>query len=193
MRGKEICGITLLALLASGQAGASMVEQLDTTRLTKQARWIHVGQVTDSWSSPDSSNGMIFTYVKMHVEQTVKGEPAQEVLIRIPGGRFRDHGMIVHGMVRFSRGERALVFLDSDREGNPSVVGLAQGKFRVYKSPVNGEDMAMFQAPSDLEVISRTATGSIRQVVATQVERRVLLKSLLSDIRSAMSETETVH
>ncbi len=180
----------LLALLATGQTRASSMEQMDTAQLTKQAQWIHVGQVTDSWASEDSANRMIYTYVKMRVDQTIKGNAAQEVLIRLPGGRLKDRGMIVHGMAHFSRGERALVFLNTDREGMPSVVGMAQGKFHVYRSPISGEDTATFQAPSNLTFFSRTATGPGRQVVATQVERRVPLKSLVSEIQAAMSEDE---
>jgi hypothetical protein len=186
-------GILLPALLVAGQAKASMLEQMDTAALTKQSRWIHIGEVTSSWSSPDASNKMIYTYVKLRVDQTLKGQPVQEVLIRVPGGRLKDLGMVVHGMAHFTRGERTLVFLGQDRDGAPSVVGMAQGKYRIFKSSLSGEDMAMFQAPSNLEIMRRTPNGPMRQVVATEVERRVSLKSLLSEIQSAMTEPQVAH
>ncbi|MFH1263679.1 MAG: hypothetical protein V1495_09600 [Pseudomonadota bacterium] len=177
-------------LLLAGEARATMMLELNTTQLTQQARTVQVGKVTSSWSSWDSGKRMIFTYVKLKVDQTIKGQPQSEVMFRMPGGRTGGIGMVVHGMASFHPGERALVFLQQDSDGAPSLVGMAQGKFQIYRSAVTGEDMAVFRAPKNLEFYTRGTRGAALHVVNTPTEKRVLLRDLIGEIQAA-ARTET--
>src|SRR5262245_26488155 len=106
--------------LSLTSAQATMMEQLDTKRLTKASSAIHLGKVISRepvWE--DSECNVIYTKVKLSVERTIKGSPDKEVIIRIPGGQVKekDRGMVAHGMASFKDGERTLVFLSRDKDG----------------------------------------------------------------------------
>lgn len=186
---KKVTACAIFGVLASaGNAKATMMEQFDTASLTKMSNSIQIGEVTSTWSSWDPANRMVYTYVKLRVEQTLKGKPVQEVLIRQAGGQAGGYGMVVHGMASFALRERALVFLQNDREGAPTVAGMAQGKFRIFKSSMSGEDMAQFQAPNNLEFFTRGGdSGQVRHVVAGHAERRVSLRTLVGEIQQNVS------
>jgi hypothetical protein len=171
----------------TGAARATMMEQLDTRSLTKASRWIHIGEVVEKRVNRDPSSGMIYTEVHLKVDKTLKGDSSPDVWIKVPGGRMRNIGMVVHGVASFSYGEKALVFLQEDRAKNPTLVGLAQGKFRIYRSLKDNEEMALFHAPASIEFVTRSQNGQVRHVVASQVERRIPLTSLIGEIRSAMA------
>ena len=188
MKRALISALVLGSLAVPAVAKATMMEQLDTKRLTKFSKSIHIGQVVKQWPSWDPSRHIYFTHTVFRVEQTLKGSGADTVEIVSPGGQGEEYGTIVHGMVRFSPGEKALVFLEEGKTGNPSVVGMAQGKFHIGKSLVTGEDMAMFNAPADVEFFTHGQQGRIRHVVSSQVERKIPLNTLIGEIRSAVAQ-----
>jgi hypothetical protein len=178
--------LTIVGALLSKSASATVVEELSTTQLTKEANSVALGQVASSYSSWDPEKRMVFTYVKFRVDQTLKGQPSTEVMIRQAGGRIGGIGMVVHGMASFRNGERALVFLKQDADGVPSLVGMAQGKFRVYRSAVTGEEMALFRAPQNLEFYARGSQGRALHVVQSPEERRVPLRDLIGEIQAVV-------
>lgn len=165
---------------------ASMLEQLDTHRLTLKAQAIRIGQVTDQWSSWDPDRNMVFTYTKLNIDQTLKGKKREELLIRQPGGMANGLRMVVHGVAQFKKGERALVFIQHDVDGAPSVLGMTQGKYRIYKSAVTGEEMAVFRAPSDVEFFQRTSNGLVHSHGSHAVQKRILLRDLIDEIQTVL-------
>ncbi|HLG20077.1 MAG TPA: hypothetical protein VI895_09740 [Bdellovibrionota bacterium] len=189
---KSVFALSALALLGcifTSSAQATMLEQWDTRRLTKEAKWIQRGEITSMWSSWDPERRMIYTYIKMRVDETLKGEKKGEVLFRQPGGQSGKLGMTVHGVAHFTRGEQALVFLKEDDDGAPSLAGMAQGKFRIFSNP-KGEETALFRAPSNVEFFTRGESGQVRHIVTSQTERRIPVRELVAEIRAAMLESE---
>ncbi len=164
----------------------SMLEQWDTAKLTKESKGIRIGEVTSKWSSWDPARGMVYTYVKLNVSETLKGIHQKEVLLRIPGGETEGIRMVVHGMASFGLGEKALVFTGLDEEGAPYITGWTQGKFKIVSDRSSGQDMALFQAPSNVEFYTRAQKGQVKHVVATHVERRLPLKELIREIQTAV-------
>jgi hypothetical protein len=182
--------LALVGAFAVRNAGATMLEELNTVQLTKEANTVQLGEVTSERAAWDAEKQMVFTYVDFKVDQTLKGEPAETVTIRQAGGRSGGIRMVVHGMPSFRTGERALVFLKHDADGTPSVVGMAQGKYRIYRSAVTGEEMALFRAPRNLEFYTRAASGQALHVVESPAEKRVPLRDLIGEIQAAVrSET----
>jgi hypothetical protein len=111
------------------RASASIVLALDTPTMVQQADHIavvDVGAVSAAW---DSKHEKILTTVDLAVVESWKGPmtPASHVKVVQPGGTVGDLTMVVFGMSRFSRGERALVFLQGTPQ-NAQVVGMSQGK-----------------------------------------------------------------
>lgn len=98
------------------------------------------GQVesVESRRSPDGKR--IFTSVRMKVEDTWKGAPAEALTIQVPGGASGDIAQVVQGAPAFEPGERVVVFLDRrDHQAPFFVVGLSQGKLSIRHDPTMGE------------------------------------------------------
>ena len=175
---------TYLAItLATSLCSASMVELWNTKKLTTESDSVRIGEVTSKWSSWDAEKKMIYTYVKLKVNETVKGQSQEEILIKQPGGELNGVGMRVHGMAVFEQGEKALIFLKKGEGGFPSVVGMAQGKFRIVKDTNSGEDRAKFTAPEDVEFVAPEAQNYRHHLDASTVNRDVLLKKLIQEIK----------
>lgn len=164
-------------------AGASMIELLSTQQLAQSADAIRLGEVTAQWSSWDPQKKMVYTYVKLKVSETVKGQAHEEILIKQPGGEVGNVGMRVHGMAVFKKGERALVFLKKGDGDYPSLVGMSQGKYRVVRDRETGEDQALFEAPRDAEFYHKNERGVARELSAQSVRKKQSLRSLIEEIR----------
>lgn len=161
-------------------ADATMLQELSTVQLTQQSNSVTIGEVTASHSAWDPEKRMVFTYIDFKVNQTLKGRAQERLTIRQAGGRANGIGMIVHGMAVFHPGERALLFLSQDAEGVPSIVNMAQGKFRIYRSVLTGEDMALFRAPKNLEFHTHG------QHIHHPQEKRIPLRDLIEEIQDVV-------
>ncbi len=78
------------------------------------------------------ANDSIYTLVTLSVEQIFKGEIADEVVIRVPGGKLDGQIQVVEDSPSFQSGERAVVFLEKG-DGISRVFGGFQGKFTIDK------------------------------------------------------------
>lgn len=175
------------SLCLSLSVQASLVQKMGTNALTSQSAMIQIGEVRRSWSSYDPEKRMVYTYVKMVVEETLKGTPQKEILLRQPGGQAGGVTMKVHGVAQFKPGEKALVFAQIDADGAPTVTGLAQGKYRIYKDPKTGLDMASFKAPKNLEFASVGMPQQKFQMLnPSEANRELLLTDLVKEIKIAI-------
>lgn len=131
---------SLLSLFApAGLARASLVVALDTPSMVERADLIAVVDVVSVKAAWDDKHERILTTIDLSVVETWKGgmAPATHVKVVQPGGTVDDLTLVVFGMSRFSRGERALVFL-AGRPEEASVVGMAQGKRMVRRDAAGG-------------------------------------------------------
>ena len=162
---------------------ASMLQKLSTKQLTKNSSSVRVGKVVSQWSSYDPQKRMVFTYTKLKVSETIKGTHRSEVLIRQAGGESNGLGMRVHGVASFEEGESAVVFLRQDKDGAPTLTGMAQGRYRIFPNQ-KGETTAEFVAPKNVEFF-QTKRNSAFKFIKKSVNRRLPLKELLGEIRLA--------
>lgn len=132
--------LTLVCLITP--ASASIVEKVNVQSMTHEANQVQIGEVVSTWVSPDDDLKMYFTYVKIRIEQTLKGQKAQEILLRQPGGsyyhpvhKYWTHQK-VHGMQSFKTGERGLFFIKQSKDGAPTV--MFQGKHVIEKDQKTG-------------------------------------------------------
>ncbi len=187
LRAIDISLIILGSCLYGAISQASMLERWDTARLTQESKSIRIGQVTSRWSSWDPDKRMVYTYIKLRVDETLKGDSRSEVLIRQPGGQAAGVGMVVHGMASFQKGERALIFLKHDADGAPTVSGMAQGKYLIKNHPDSGTDFAEFEPPSNAEFYIRGARGENHEISKASIYRKLPLQELVREIRFAIS------
>jgi len=130
-------------------AMASLMRAMDLAELTTGADQIVVGDVVATESAWDGEHRNIYSTIEISVRESWKGSVPSDGRIRIRqlGGTVGEIEMTVYGMARFTRGERALLFLRQAR-----VVGMGQGKRRVQWDPGNKQWLA--DAPEEREVVA---------------------------------------
>ena len=138
----------LFALVLVPPTNATIVVPLSEEALIDDAVAIVLGHVTSIQGNYDHTRGMIFTNVTVAIEDVFKGElPVGEISVRQLGGSFGDLRSWVVGSPQFTLGEKALLFLRADRDGNPRVAHLYQGKFTVSLDLASSEEFATRETP----------------------------------------------
>ena len=107
---------------------------------------IVVGDVVSVHAAWDPAHRSIYSTVEVNVQETWKGSPPVNgrISIRQPGGRVGEIELTVHGMPSFSTGESSLLFLQRAR-----VVGMGQGKRRLYREPGSERWLARSSVPTE--------------------------------------------
>ena len=121
-----------LVLALPCQVSATIIRQLSLEQMVEAADTIVVGEVVEVESAWEKRR--IYTHVRIAVEQSLKGEPTAELSIRLLGGSVGDVEMIIAGQPTFKPGEKTLLFLRAQGQGQGRMhymVGMAQGKFTV--------------------------------------------------------------
>ena len=129
MRRAVVPLLSATVFLAAAQSSlASQIAALSLADLTTQADAIVVADVLDVRSRWDTNHRRILTTVTIQVNEAWKGSipGVGKMTIVQPGGSVGDIEMEVLGMPRFTLGERAVLFLQGQKEHR--VVGLNEGK-----------------------------------------------------------------
>lgn len=119
--------LSLLLCSMSLQAATFIVPS--DRELAKGAEAIVIAVAGESFSEQRAEG--IYTRTSIRVEESIKGPYAAGAIVDLVGmggevsGRFE----LVTGVPRFGRGERVLLFLASNRYGEPAVYGWALGRF----------------------------------------------------------------
>jgi hypothetical protein len=131
--------IAVAAIAAPRTSPASLVVALDLETMVSRADNVAVVDVVSVTSAWDERHEQILSTITLTVVETWKGTaaPATRVSVVQPGGTVGDIVQTVHGMTRFSPGERAVVFLRGTAE-RAHVVGMAQGKRVVRRDSTSG-------------------------------------------------------
>ncbi len=157
----------LVILSFASNASASILEKTDIAQMTREAKEVQIGEVVSTWTSPDPDQKMYFTYVKIKVQQTLKGNKSQEILLRQPGGNYRDptSGKMtrqkVFGMSTFQKGEKALFFITQANDGAPTV--MFQGKHQIVNNPKTGLDEIVYDKSNDVEFTGKKVSKTQQQ------------------------------
>lgn len=76
-----------------------------------------VGEISASWQTNEFGDQLIVSNVRLHVEEALKGNPARVLDMEMLGGTVGDITMEVSSLPPLARGERAVFFLDTGRNG----------------------------------------------------------------------------
>ncbi|HWM94620.1 MAG TPA: matrixin family metalloprotease [Thermoanaerobaculia bacterium] len=124
----------ILLLIAPSVSATSYVPMTDAA-LVDQAPVIAVVEVRDSGPGPESPRPS--TGYRVRVERVLKGAlaPGLGITVRVPGG-VRADGLAqrIWGAPRFTKGERALLFLSPRIDGTYDVVNLMLGAFHEVRT-----------------------------------------------------------
>jgi hypothetical protein len=124
--------IIMFLYLFINNAKATILEKLTTEQLTQKSSFIVVGIVTDIQYTKDQNTGLINTFVKIAVENYVKGSSdKKEIEVSFPGGVFDGKKIIIDGTPKFKLYERVMVFTYLNKKNQYRVVGWHQGKYTI--------------------------------------------------------------
>jgi hypothetical protein len=126
-----IAGLALIAVILAAPAFATTVAKMDLAQLVKRADFIVQGQVQSVYTQWDEQQRLVFTYISIRVDESLKGGSRQSVLIRQIGGTAGTVQMSVAGVPQFKSGEMAVVFLKQQNDGTFQVVGMNQGLYEI--------------------------------------------------------------
>lgn len=133
---------TLAVCLAAGTAAGAIVLRVTVEELAEKATLVIEGEVLEAKARWSDDGSTINTYVRVRVDEVLKGQAAGEVTITCPGGAVGEDKVDAHGVPGFEVGEKVVVFLWKNKLGDLLPLGLRQGKFRLEKDPETGKTMA---------------------------------------------------
>lgn len=179
-------GALFAALLAASPADASVVQALGLDELVEESDEIFLGRVVFS-ESFQLSNGMIGTWHRVEIEQSVRGgSPEQrEIIIETLGGHIGEIAMRVEGEPTFSVGERVIVF---GRQGGSlqavRPVGMGQGVMRVRVE--DGTEIVR-QSQQGMMLMRRNPDGQLEKSLGA-LPKKESLDSFLSRVRALVGK-----
>jgi hypothetical protein len=120
-----------LMLAAVTQASPTTFVKISLEQLSPAAPLIVRARCQGSVVS--TVHGEIWTITSFEVREVWKGNAPAVVRVRLLGGRTAEMTSHVEGVPRFRAGEDVVLFLAPLRRGDYSVVGWAQGTFRIQR------------------------------------------------------------
>ena len=154
--------LTLICMVSLPLRATIMIP-LAVEELSQRAELILQGAVESKMCLKDS-DGNIITKISFKVSEVWKGNLTTNVFTIIHGGGTVD-GLttIVDGQAEYQIGEEVVAFLRLNERGEGVSIGLAQGKFRVWKDDATGEKFThnLFHGkPKGTEASSQAALRS---------------------------------
>jgi hypothetical protein len=151
--------IFCVIMLSSQISLATTAIQPSDAELIVGARAIVTGEVSDI--STALQNGVVFSYIRLQVEEVWKGQVStREVVLKQPGGQFGDHGTLIYGMPRFEIGKKVLVYLDTWPDGSLRVHQWFLGKFNINEEPGTNRLVVAREEGENVRVKMRVGTLS---------------------------------
>ena len=134
---------TLIFSLGMSSAEATTMIPLSIDQLVDASDNVVKGTVTEVWTEPDRSTGMVWTHAQIEVQTVLKGdEELQIVVLEQPGGIWGTKDAIVEGVARFSVGETGYFFVENLESGRTVPVGMFQGKFNIIMDPYSRQEIS---------------------------------------------------
>ena len=152
-------------LLIAGIAGmasapqASMLRAMSLAELVTAADQIVVAKVVSVNAAWDPAHRKILSSIEVEIEESWKGAANGFVTIVQPGGTVGEIEMTVHGMPKFTVGERSLLFLQG--RAHFQVVGMSQGE-RPLSWDANNQRW-LVESPDVADVAEVCPNGKIRR------------------------------
>jgi hypothetical protein len=166
-----------LGSVAAPAARATLATAAPFEEKVDNAAAIIVGRCVRNESRWDTSGRWILTYSTFKVENTMKGAPAQEVTVVVPGGSVGAVHQSSVGLPAFNEGSEHVLFIRNTRSG-PTVLYFDQGAYDVTTNE-RGEKIV---AP----VASDAVHIDAQRGVAVPAEAPRTLNEFKSDVERAV-------
>ena len=142
MKASHLLTLALVLGLGSLKLPATLMTPLPIEELARRADFILHGSVTGK-TCLRSPEGRIYTRVELQVQEVWKGNLITNTFAIVHGGgTVGNRRTSVSGQVEYSVGEEVVTFLVINPRGEGVTIGLAQGKFHVWKDQTTGGKFA---------------------------------------------------
>ena len=121
--------VAILGACMAACAPATTLELLGFDGLIDKATQVVRGRIGNCEGTYRGS--MIYTQCTVSVLETLKGAPAAQVKISVPGGNVGRIRQSIAGAPKFRLGSEYVLFLWTSPSGFTQIMGLSQGKFEV--------------------------------------------------------------
>lgn len=166
----------LLLVCMAIAAPATTVKPLTIEELTDSASLIVEGQATQSWSTWNAQHSLIYTFTRVRVTKTLKGNSAESVVVKQVGGTANGYTQRVAGVNPMKPGDVSVLFLHPSEahDGTMVVVGLMQGNFRIEREAQTGSTVVN----NGVNDVHQSSSGGVTQyhgakMTLHQLEARV--------------------
>jgi hypothetical protein len=171
--------LSAVLLAISAPIRGTSLRKIEFRELVIQADRIVQGKVDAVEVRMDSRLRLPFTWVRLRVDDPLKGDRRQTIFLRHVGGKLpgSTNTLSVAGTPQFRVGDNVLVFLTRIRDESDTyqVLGMNQGKYRIV------DETAIAQVTGVQLVDSRTG-----RVLPSGFTERAPLDSIKSRIRELM-------
>ncbi len=143
------------------QDASALIVPYDLGKLARKSERILTGEVVElhSYRAPFLNLGeVIFTDVKIRIDDTIKGQPHEkEVTVQVLGGTIGDSYQRCPDSPRYTKGEKVLVFLRT-YQGRLWNTGWYQGKYRLLQGE---EDETFVKGARGLPIAEKTLLADV--------------------------------
>jgi hypothetical protein len=143
----------------AGMTAIDVGTLLSRRELAVQSAQIVVGTAVDRMTQWSADGRNLYTLVTVAVEQTLKGDASESVIVALPGGidanRRIPIAMTYPGGPQIGHGEEAVLFLtpaDDEVPGARAITGFSQGKFVIESGPPPDPSLRMQRAERTVRV-----------------------------------------
>src|SRR5262249_19734621 len=152
-----------LVIACGGAALATTAVIPRDDEMVVESRAIVTGRVTDVSTAVDTNTDLVYTYIRLQVNEVLKGKIIDsEVVLKELGGETRDRGTMVLGMPRFQEGQDVLVYLNTWPDGALRVHQGFLGKFNITRDASTGQMFVERQSEGENVVILGSSAGTNR-------------------------------
>jgi hypothetical protein len=135
------------------------------------ARVIVKGRILSIESRFDEQQGRIFTYIKLKVQEVLKGQITErKIVIKELGGQVGDRLSVVYGNPEFALGEQVLMYLDTWKDGSLRTYQMFLGKFSIVKDEKTGHEFAVRGTSDEHVVVLPTDKGKGGGAITDRME-----------------------
>jgi hypothetical protein len=171
-----------LSLVVSRPLGASVVVPATLDELAAEADVVVHARVAAVETRQAAGTLRVERVVALEVLRALKGTPAGEVRLVLPGGTYGRYRTIVPGAPEVAEGDEGVFFLRTSGAVPPHLVGFTQGFLRVCVDPRSGTRTVAAPVVAEAEgPVVRGATDRGPQPLA-RVEARIAA-AVLAQIR----------
>lgn len=130
--------LVVVAVFTCGEARATSLRRMSVAEMSRAAGVIVRAKAAGESTRWDA--GEIWTFTTFDVKEVWKGAAAQQIVVRLLGGRTAEFTSTVAGVPRFRAGEEVILFLEQTKRGDYSITSWMQGTFRVVRDAATGQE-----------------------------------------------------